>query len=270
MPELPEVETVVQGLLRCELLGKRVTAVDVYWPRLVEEGDARLLVGKNLSGISRRGKFIVMEFGSKCNLLIHLRMTGKIHLGKASDPIQAHEKGRILFQDIALCYSDVRTFGRWYAVLSVQQFLQHLGPDPFDEEFDAKKLIAVLKGTKRRLKALLLDQGFIAGIGNIYADEALFVAQLHPSRHADSLASKDAERLLLAIRQVLEQGIRYGGSSLGKGKGNFQSLYGSFGNNQERFQVYQRAGLPCFTCQSPIQKIVISQRSTHFCPNCQR
>lgn len=270
MPELPEVETVVQGLRRASLIGLQVSAVEISWPKLLEEGDASLLVGKSLERIYRRGKFIILEFSKNCFLLIHLRMTGKILLIKPSDPLQPHEKGRIHFRNLVLCYTDVRTFGRWYQVQDVNAFLAHLGPDPFDEAFDEPFFIKALKTSVRRLKALLLDQAFIAGVGNIYADEALFLARLHPLRKASSLTKKEAGALFQAIRHVLEQGIIHGGSSLGQGKGNFKSLYGSFGKNQERFKVYQRQGLPCPNCQNPIEKITVNQRSTHFCPSCQK
>lgn len=270
MPELPEVETVVQGLLRANLIGLQVSCVEISWPKLVEEGDAALLLGTTLERIYRRGKYIILEFSKKCFLLIHLRMTGKIHLVKPSDPLQAHEKGRIHFADLVLCYTDVRTFGRWYQMHDVQAFLAHLGPDPFDETFNGQLFVKALLASNRGLKALLLDQSFIAGVGNIYADEALFLARLHPLRKANSLTKKEASALFQAIRHVLEQGIVHGGSSLGQGKGNFKGLYGSFGKNQERFKVYQRQGLPCPNCANPIEKITVNQRSTHFCPSCQK
>lgn len=270
MPELPEVETVVRGLLNCGIVDLRVENILVSWPKLIEEGTSTLLIQATLKHIYRRGKFIVLAFDNHVSLLIHLRMTGRILFSTPSSPLLDYEKGRLIFETTTLCYTDVRTFGRWYIVKDVDKFLAHLGQDPFDTAFNVPLFLQQLASSKRAIKALLLDQSIVAGIGNIYADEALFSARLHPLRKASSLTKKEALILFQSIKEVLQQGITQGGSSLGKGKGNFQGIYGSFGSNQERFKVYQRTGKPCPICRTPIQRIIANQRSTHYCPSCQQ
>lgn len=270
MPELPEVETVVRDMRRAKFLGEKITSVQIHAPKLVHVGNAQLLVNQSFTKVYRQAKFICLDLNSKMSLLIHLRMTGKIHVISSDEPIRAYEMGRICFANVALCYCDVRTFGRWYVVEDVTAFLAHLGQDPLDPAFDEKRFIQALGSCKKRLKSLLLDQTILAGLGNIYADEALFHARLHPLRTADSLSKKEALVLVAAIQRVLTEAIDLGGSSLGSGKGNFQSVYSGYGKNQERFCVYQRTGQSCLQCQTTIQRIVVNQRSTHFCPTCQQ
>ena len=269
MPELPEVETIVRELVSCGLVGKKILQVQISSSKLIEKGDVSALVGAHVQRIYRHGKFIIIELDSNCWLLVHLRMTGKFFCDSPVAALMPYEKGRLIFSDRALVFTDVRTFGRWYLTDQIDTFLQSLGQDPFDPEFDKEHFFRAMRATKRQLKALLLDQTVLAGIGNIYADEALFLAHLHPLRPANSLTKKESLKLLEAIMQVLNEGIEHGGSSLGKGKGNFKSIYGDFGKNQERFKVYQRTKQPCLNCGHPIQKIVVTQRSTHFCHHCQ-
>jgi len=274
MPELPEVETIASALRQGgrggeSITGWRVRGVDVLWPRtlaapLPEEFAARI-AGQRVTGIGRRGKFLLIYL-TQDTLLIHLRMTGDLRVepAVAEDqpiPLQPHDRLVLWFDNgMRLAFNDPRKFGRAWLVGDIQEVVANLGPEPFDAVFTPDWLYAALqKHGKRQLKPLLLDQSFIAGLGNIYTDEALFSARLHPLSAAGSLTYEQSRALWQAIRGVLEEGIRRNGAS-------FDWVYrgGKF-----EFQVYQKTGQPCTKCGTPIQKITVGQRGTHFCPICQ-
>lgn len=264
MPELPEVETIV-SMLRPGLLGRRIQGVNLLWPRTLAEpaveGFAPRIRGQVFQAVRRRGKFILFTL-SPDSLLIHLRMSGDLLLEPLQVPPAAHHR---LLLDLdngqRLAFNDTRKFGRVWLVDDPQRILGELGPEPLDNSFTAADLYHRLQGSQRQLKPLLLDQSFLAGLGNIYTDEALHLAGLHPLTKANRLDEAQAARLWESIRTTLEQGIRHNGASI-------DWVYRG-GDFQNYFRVYQRAGQPCPVCGTTVQRIVVGQRGTHFCPLCQ-
>ncbi len=265
MPELPEVETIVRRL-REPLIGRAFTGVHVGWERTVGtpvEELKRRLPGQRIEGIRRRGKYLVFRLSGGDSLIVHLKMTGDLEVLPVTDPPRRHD--RLVFDldnGRQLRFRDPRKFGRVYLTDDPAQVLGRLGPEPLDAAFTEEDFLALFNRRSARIKSLLLNQEFIAGLGNIYADEALFLAGIHPGRRADTLREEEKRRLYRAIRQVLHVAIEHGGSSLAD-----EAYRG--GRYQERFWVYGRAGRPCPACGAPIQRIRLSQRSAHFCPNCQ-
>jgi len=275
MPELPEVETVVRGLRSARLVGRRICGALVRWPRIVATPRAaafrRAIAGRRIERISRRGKYVVMGLSGGLTLLVHLRMTGRLALTRGRHAADAHERLALNLDDgRALRYHDTRKFGRWSLLRDPAGRLDRLGPEPLAAGFTAAVFAARLGAHDRALKPLLLDQSFLAGLGNIYVDEALWAAQLHPARRSGSLTERERRRLHRAIRQVLAGGIRRGGTTLGKGDANFYSVAGRAGRNQEGLLVFRRTGRPCPRCGARIERLVIAQRSSHICPRCQK
>lgn len=274
MPELPEVESVVRQLDAAGLGGSVIHRARVFWPRTVAKPSprsfSRSLAGARFLAPRRRGKFIVLDLEDGRSILVHLRMTGRLTLGKSGAPREPHEQ---VILDLAdgrdLRFRDPRKFGRWYLLDVAEEKLGELGPEPLAASFSSQSLARELAGRRGMLKPLLLNQAFLAGIGNIYADEALFLARLHPQRTADTLSSEQIRDLHRAIRRVLREGIRASGTSLGDASTNYQGVDGQRGRHQFRLKVFQRTGEPCLRCRTPIRRIVLGQRSTHFCPQCQ-
>jgi len=284
MPELPEVETIARAL-GPELIGKTILDANVRWARTVAVPSVRkfkeLVKGQVVTGVSRRAKYLIVQLqplpeshGVTYNLMIHLRMSGdlfirdsKIKPGKHDHLIftlaSLHSKGkRGAVKESALVFSDTRKFGRVWLTANTEAVLGRLGPEPFGDEFTPQWLYQNLNSRHRQLKPLLLDQSFIAGLGNIYTDECLHIAKLHPLALSNTLKPKHAEALYKAIRAVLEEGIRWNGASI-------DWAYRG-GEYQNHFRVYDRAGKACPVCGRKIQKLVIGQRGTHICPNCQK
>ena len=271
MPELPEVETVVRGL-RKPLLGRTITGVHIYWRRTIARpsiaGFKRRLPGLRIRAIDRRGKYLVFELGRSSSgqptayLLIHLKMSGRLDIASRKRSLDKHDR---VILDLSggrqLRFNDTRKFGRMYLVDGVELVTGHLGPEPLSEAFTPALLKQRLARRAGRLKPLLLDQTFIAGIGNIYADEALWLARLHPLRRADSLSDAEVRALHRALRAALRDGLSHSGAS-------FDRVYPS-GEYQNHFRVYHRVGKPCRRCKRPIHRIVVGQRGTHFCAHCQ-
>jgi len=270
MPELPEVETVVRGL-RGPLVGRRIVNMWQDWPRALHSPSpaefAARVRGQTISAVQRRGKYILIALDHD-TLLIHLKMTGRSYVAAAEAQYAADKWVHLRF-DFAdggqLRFSDPRKFGRAYLTADVAQLLGHLGPEPLDENFRPADLEAALRGRKRAIKALLLQQEFLAGVGNIYADEALFRAGIHPACPAKQLDAAAAARLHGAIRAALRAGIQQEGASINW----YRKPDGQKGSSQEHFFVYGRAGRPCKQCGGPINKVRLAQRGTHFCPDCQ-
>lgn len=273
MPELPEVETIAQDLAKAGLPGKKIAGVKVHWLRTIAHPSPaalrKHLVGQLITCIGRRGKYLKISLSSGESLLIHLRMTGRLLLLPTASERQSHERATLLFEDGSeLKYLDTRKFGRWVLAEDPEEFLGKLGPEPLGPEFTVSYLVQLCRKT-RQLKPLLLDQSSVAGLGNIYVDEALWRAQLHPQRKAVTLTRTEIEQLHEAIQKVLQRGLKTSGTTLGKGLTNYYRLDGSRGTHQEHLDAFRRTGKPCPRCGTPIKRLVVAQRSTHICPKCQ-
>lgn len=269
MPELPEVETVVRAL-RQPLIGQTFTEVRNYWPRQIVTPTLpelqKRIHGKQVLAINRRAKYLVFTLSDGETLIVHLKMSGHLAVVPKDAPIHKHTHTIFgLASGEELRFRDMRKFGRVYLVEDPEEVLGDLGPEPLEISFTPELLMARLNGRTRAIKPLLLDQGFIAGVGNIYADEALYYAGIHPERKADSLSKEEIVDLHHAIQKVLQLGIEREGASL--------SIYvkpdGTKGDMQNAVAVFRRTGKPCYHCQTPIERIKLGGRSTHFCPHCQ-
>lgn len=272
MPELPEVETIARELQSSPLIGQEIRSVRFQWPKTLAlptiSDFVQRVEGQRLLSVGRRGKFLQLQL-TQDHLLIHLRMTGKLSIVPHDAPEDSHERARLVFNnDLALRFIDTRKFGRWYLVHRPEEILSSLGPEPLLATFTAAVLKKILQRSKRSLKALLLDQRAISGLGNIYVDEALWTAYLHPKTPANSLTSKQCAALHSAIQEVLQRGIANMGTRLGSSKANYYSVYRKAGN-ESTLQVFRRHGQICKRCQTTIVRISVAQRSTHICPRCQ-
>ncbi|MGB7537652.1 MAG: bifunctional DNA-formamidopyrimidine glycosylase/DNA-(apurinic or apyrimidinic site) lyase, partial [Anaerolineales bacterium] len=271
MPELPEVETIARRLRTgCggepALIGREILSVEIRHPKPVavpgpEEAGERMR-GQRFIDISRRGKFLVCRL-TRDHLLVHLRMSGDLQLFPGGEPLRKHDHV-VWHLDSGwdLRYHDPRRFGRIWVVESPREVFGALGPEPLEAGFTSARLEGMLRAKKRLLKPLLLDQTFIAGIGNIYADESLHRARLHPLRRSDTLRPGEVVRLWRGIRAALRVGIAQDGASI-----DWVYRGGEF---QNHFRAYGRAGEPCPKCGAKIRRIVVGQRSTYYCPRCQR
>lgn len=274
MPELPEVETIVRslrnggGMTGESILNRQIRSVDCFNPKtLVFDGTAEqcseVLVGCHMLSVERRAKYIHIRT-EKPAVLIHLRMSGDLRCeGDVPDkPLLPHDRFVFHFTDgMRLVFNDVRKFGRIWVTDDPDTVLAGLGVEPLGADFTAGWFAERLKGVRRMIKTVLLDQSIIAGIGNIYADESLFDAGILPTRPADSLSKEECEKLCASIKKTLAHAIEQNGSS-------FDWAYKG-GHFQNEFRVYQRKGEPCPICGTPIERIVVSQRGTHYCPHCQ-
>lgn len=270
MPELPEVETVVRGL-REPLIGRTVSAMWHDWPKTVRspapDDFAARIHGQTFRRIERRAKYILCHLDHDI-LVVHLKMTGRLYV----TPDEAiHEADRWVHFRLQLDggrqlrFSDARKFGFVSLVTSLDEITTALGPEPLEDSFTPAILKARLASHRKSIKAVLLDQDVLAGVGNIYADEALFRAGIHPWRAANALADDEVARLYTAIRAALENGIEREGASINW----YRKPDGTQGDMQHHFYVYDREGEPCLVCGTPIEKIRVAQRGTHFCPQCQ-
>ncbi len=278
MPELPEVETVARTL-RPQLVGKRIVEADLRWARTLSNPSAKKfreqIKGQEIADVSRRAKFLNIRL-STYTLLIHLRMSGDLLVKQ--DKIRPEKHDRLILtltpaspvlkgsgqrvRKTYLVFNDTRKFGRVWLTDDVEKVLGKLGPEPLSEKFTSDWLYNSLRSRHRQLKPLLLDQTFLAGLGNIYTDEALHIAKLHPRALSDSVTTRQAEKLHHSIQAVLQEGIRRNGASI-------DWVYRG-GDFQNHFRVYGRDGEPCPVCGTIIEKIIVGQRGTHICPNCQK
>ena len=264
MPELPEVETVARSL--APLIGRRILTAQFRGLRVLRGADpetmAACLRGRRITGVERYGKFILVALGGGGYLVIHLGMTGRLLLGgpagKHTHAILTLDRGAVLL------YDDSRQFGLLEYSREFPERFKKLGPEPL--EVTVEEFRAALRRRKTRIKALLLNQGFLRGLGNIYADESLFRAGIRPRRQAASLSREELRRLHGQIRKVLREAITAGGSSIS----DYFDVAGEPGLFQTRHRVYGRTGEPCLTCGSPIQRVVVAGRSTHYCARCQK
>ena len=275
MPELPEVQTIVNDLNAANIAGKTIMGAKVFWSRTIAEPSARAfcsrIKGKKISAIRRRGKFVVFDFNTKDHMLLHLRMSGRLHLVPCDLPRKKHEHVILSFKDgRQLRFHDTRKFGRFYLISDDEKILGRLGPEPLASSFTLNIFARSLSARKRLLKPLLLDQTFIAGLGNIYVDEALWESKIDPRRIAASLSKSEIRALHRAIPRVLKRGLKNLGTSLGTGKTNFYSIAKHQGRNRDELKVFRRTDQPCPRCQATIRRIIVGQRSTHICPKCQK
>ena len=264
MPELPEVETIIRSL-RPALLGKQILSANLLWNRTLVSPSPGIfqkrLQGQQIQDIFRRAKFLQIKLTTN-HLIIHLRMSGDLLVVLGGYQPAKHDRLILkLSDDRTLVFSDPRKFGRVWLVEDPAEIFQNLGPEPLSDEFTPAWLQAALSTQHRQLKPLLLDQSFLAGLGNIYTDEALHMARLHPMASSDSITKEEAEILRMSIRAVLEEGIRHNGASI-------DWVYRG-GDFQNHFRVYGRQGKPCPVCGTTIERIVVGQRGTHICPTCQ-
>jgi formamidopyrimidine-DNA glycosylase len=264
MPELPEVETIVRTL-RPALIDKTILSADLRWKRTLAVPSPvsfkKKIAGQKIIEISRRGKFIHLQL-SQASLIIHLRMSGDLLVVLGGYQPEKHDRLLVkLSDDATLVFTDARKFGRVWLVDRPAEVFATLGPEPLSDQFTPDWLYHALNSRQRQIKPLLLDQTFLAGLGNIYTDEALFLAGLHPQIRSDTVTKTQAEKLQQAIQEVLEEGIRRNGASI-------DWVYRG-GDFQNHFRVYGRAGQKCPACGTKIQRITVGQRGTHFCPKCQ-
>ena len=270
MPELPEVET-VRRRLEPHVAGRRLAHVEVRDAKLVGRDDARRveerLTGRTILAIDRRGKYLLFRLDGEETLISHLRMTGNWLLCADDEP--RFTRGVLTFSDSTLvAYADARRFGTWDLLTNDETAVYlpaRLGPEPIDSDFDGGVLKAAFAGRRAPVKALLLDQRLVAGVGNIYADEALHAACIHPDTPAGRLRQPQLDRLAVTTREALEEGIRAQGASIS----DFRDPEGGYGSMQERFRVYGRDGEPCIVCGSEIIKTRCAGRGTHVCLTCQ-
>ncbi len=275
MPELPEVET-IRSRLAPRLEGRRLERVEIVDPRLTRpeppEAIAQALEGERIATVGRRGKYLVFAFESGRHLLVHLRMTGNVeHPAQGGLAADRYRRAVVRLDDGSdVAYRDVRRFGTW-ALLEPGELddyfaARRLGGEPLERGFTNRTLTQSLAGRRAPIKAALLDQRSAAGIGNIYADEALWRAKIHPLRPAGSLDAEEVARLRKAIRAALQMGIARQGATLR----DFRDPEGRRGRMQREFKVYGRAGEPCARCGTPIEKTRAGGRGTWYCPQCQR
>jgi formamidopyrimidine-DNA glycosylase len=272
VPELPEVET-VRRTLELGLVGRRIAEVRrLSWPRTIAEPAPELfqelLRDRLVTGLERRAKYIIIRLDHGDALVVHLRMTGRLTL-QDDDAIPDTHTHVVLRLDGGgqLFFRDTRKFGRIWLLdtAGLKALDERLGPEPLEDTLTAEEFRTLLRRRKGRLKSILLDQKFIAGLGNIYVDEALWTARLHPLRTVPSLADDEIDRLYHAIREVLSLAVERRGTSFS----DYRDARGDLGSNQDYLNVYGRAGEPCPRCGAPIERIVVAQRGTHFCPHCQ-
>ena len=276
MPELPEVETIARRL-RPALAGRRIERAQVFWPRTIALPSAaaftRRVRGQSIESVGRRGKYLLFHLSPVRGdvLITHLRMTGDFTLKPKGTPLDPYVRVRFALSGAhELWFTDVRKFGRMALTHEPDAVLGHLGPEPLSRQFTPARLASIVRGRSTPIKPMLLDQARIAGLGNIYADEALHYAAVHPRRPAGSLTSKEITHLHEGIQFVLRKGIRLGGSTLADFR--FRDPFGNPGKMQEEFVVYHDPRSEqkiCPRCGTRVTHLVIAQRSAHFCPGCQ-
>jgi formamidopyrimidine-DNA glycosylase len=276
MPELPEVETVVKGL-RPLIADKIVTAVEIREENMIAYPEDNIeafrdsLIGSKIEAVNRRGKYIIIELSTDKNMVIHLRMTGKLLVKEVKEFRDKHTHVIFSLNDgQEIRFNNIRKFGRVYLIDKNHPEqaggLADLGPEPLSDELTVGDFKKLFENRRALMKSLLLNQHFIAGIGNIYADEILFRSEVRPDRTADTLTEAEKEAIYHNMREILKKGIIYGGTSFS----DYVNAFGEKGSFQEELRVHQRQGEECYECGTIIEKIKISGRSTYFCPQCQK
>ncbi|MBP1763347.1 MAG: mutM [Firmicutes bacterium] len=273
MPEMPEVEIIRQALAEL-VVGKTIQSVDVRLPRLIKwplpEVFQQMVMGQTITAVERRGKYLLFRLNGDLLLVVHLRMTGRLIY--ATPGMKQDTYTRIVFSftdDTALLYADTRTLGTLYLLKADEVWriggLASLGPEPLSAEFTSRYLRSVLSKYRGTVKGLLLNQKLIGGLGNIYVDESLHLAGIHPSRPGNSLSEEDIERLYNQINHVIFEGIQHGGTTFR----DYRNSSGQSGSHQHHLHVYGRKNQPCFRCGCFISKTEVAGRGTHYCPSCQ-
>ncbi len=274
MPELPEVETIKRGLQK-RVVGKTIAQVEILDPISIgfpsPEQFATALEKRLFTEVRRRGKYLIISLDSDKKLIAHLKMTGQLVCLEKDVPREKHTYLIFHFTDGSqLRLNDARQFARLYLVSSLEDpvisGLSNLGPEPLEDDFTLERFKKLLNKRKGQIKPLLLNQSFIAGIGNIYANEILFRARILPDRKANSLSEGEIEELFKAIRETLAEGIKHRGTTIA----NYVDADGEEGKFQNYLKVYGRSGKPCYKCQGTIKHAIIGGRSSFFCPNCQK
>ena len=273
MPEMPEVE-IIRRYLDTQVAGKTIMNLDIRLPRMIKwpdvEGFRALVTGRTIKSMNRRGKYLLMELDNDSKVVFHLRMTGRLVYEPTGDTSDHHARVIFHLQDGAsLVYGDTRTLGTIHGLkpqeLGMLKGLAEMGPEPLSAEFTAEYLYKTANQRKVAIKSFLLNQKYIGGIGNIYADEALFLARIHPLRPANSLKQSECSRLWESVNKVIADGIADGGTTFR----DYQNGEGGKGSHQEHLYVYGRKGEQCHNCGAVIKRITVGGRGTHFCPNCQ-
>lgn len=269
MPELPEVET-IKNEITPYLIGRTITRVEVFWEKLVREpSEAEFqarLAGQKIVGLLRYGKYLVLKLNDGGRLIMHLKMSGSLLVSQGSSPPPKYTRAILhLDGNTTVFFRDPRKFGRMWLVKDEAEVVGKLGPEPLKPDFTPEVLAGRLAGRKGPIKALLIDQGIIAGIGNLYADESLFAARIHPLRSGDSLSKEEVSRLYDAINKVLIAAIGNKGASIV----NYYRPTGETGTAHFEFSVAHQRGKSCPRCGTPVKRIVVRNRGTYFCPKCQ-
>ncbi|MCU9614177.1 DNA-formamidopyrimidine glycosylase [Caldibacillus lycopersici] len=274
MPELPEVET-VRKTLEALVIGKTIEEIQVFWPKIIKQPDdvqefIQQIKGQTIRRIGRRGKFLIFYLDEDA-LISHLRMEGKYGVHAKEEAFDKHTHVIFFFTDgTQLRYRDVRKFGTMHVFPIGEEFsqlpLKQLGPEPFDKDFTLRYFGNALSKTTRNIKAVLLDQTVVTGLGNIYVDESLFRAKIHPERLANTLSQADIKRLRTEIIATLQEAVEKGGSTVR----SYVNSQGQIGMFQLELNVYGQEGKPCKRCGTLIEKTKVSGRGTHICPKCQK
>lgn len=277
MPELPEVETVRSGLEKY-VVGKRISAVQTFHARTVKPGSIAPLssaVGSKIQAVKRRGKFLWLELDRDFTLVAHLGMSGQLLVQPSTAPIQAHMRARMsLLSRLGrgrdeIRFIDQRTFG-WLSLeeknRGIPRCVEHIAYDPFEAEFDINQVVAKIKSKKCAIKPAILNQEVLSGIGNIYADEALWRAKIHPEVICEDLSEAEIKKVITSAISVMKSAIKAGGTSFDQ---QYKNVNGESGYFSRSLKVYGREGEKCSRCGSTIHRIAFANRSSHFCPRCQ-
>ncbi len=266
MPELPEVETVIREL-RPLLFHRRITGYNVFWEKTCVNKTSEPLIGQTIGTLWRKGKYLIVPL-ERSSLVIHLRMTGQLLFVPATEAMKLkHVRIKFMFDNgTTLYYNDMRKFGRIYHVQEIDGLLSKVGIDAMDSAFTVDYFTQRLKQSRMNIKALLLSQRLVSGLGNIYVDESLFRAGIHPASIAGKIPAVKIRRLHEQIQFVLRFAVDHMGSTIS----DYRDAFGNVGETQKFFQVYQQQGKACIQCSRAIEKIRVAGRGTHFCPNCQK
>jgi formamidopyrimidine-DNA glycosylase len=272
LPELPEVETVRRGLLKIAK-GRKINAIDVYYGKTID-GDVeefrQALIGQTITDVNRRGKYLLFRFSNNLTMISHLRMEGKYFNQKQGKPIDKHTHVVFKFTDgTELCYHDTRKFGRMRLVKTGTEMsvagLKTIGPEPTDQDFTVEYFRKILKRSRGKIKPFLLNQRHVAGLGNIYADEVLWMSKINPEQPANSLSEEQIRLLHDNIIKEIAVATKYKGTTVH----SFTNAFGDAGGFQERLHAYGRGGEKCERCGTKMVKIKVAERGTTFCPYCQ-